>query len=214
VVVLPALQFAVLEVCRRVLDRRGQPPRWWHWRQRGPVWLAALLGGGSVLAFVGGYGPSRGADLWDESRHWEQRLDYIQSHFPPDQTWILSTDWYREFGWYLPDYHTTCIPRLLWSDEKVPPQYHNVYTTYHRSGEPKRWYYPSGYRPSPLSLPPGVRWLVFSPEMGWVYKGRQPYQTLRARDEILDWLPVAPGQQVVYGYGWWRLEPELEPAAG
>lgn len=209
IALLPPLGFAFLSLFRKALEPWGRLRPFWRWEGGGALAVGLLLCFWNGLVFLWGKGSFTVFHLQHLEHDWEMRQALLRSHFPPERTWVLSFSDFRRAAWYLPEYHVWLISLLFRDPKAFPLRCQNVYHAFQGNTEPKRWWYPSEYRPTPLALPEGVRFLVLlDEELTWVYQGEMPLRPLPKEGPRLWWLEVPPGARLTYAFGSWRLEVE------
>jgi len=205
IAILPPLGLLALYPCRAML--RSWDGRPMGWSRVGGVAVALLFVLWHGTVFIGGDGPASLDAVRKTDYAWERYTTVTREHFDPAETVLFCFGAYRQAAWYLPEYRSVIATLLYRNPDQFPIETQNVHWSQHRRIEPQRWFYPSGFRPSPIRLPEGTKHVVVLDSVDWVYGPPPP-----------DMYPVGPHGEVkaidlggptelVYDFGRWSLRP-------
>ncbi|MBI2299363.1 MAG: hypothetical protein HYU66_10550, partial [Armatimonadetes bacterium] len=197
---LPPLGYGLVEAWQWLLLRRAAEPR--------RAALALALGVALLVNNTAVFLARDQARLQAASDAWARRIGIVRRHFIPDETLLFDFGTFHEASWYLKEYRTGICTLLARPTDSIPLAAQGFFVSEHQDVEPKRWWYPSGYRGEPLKLPDRLRYLVCT--NGFLescYQGREPLRRIPETSPAVWWLPVPPGSQLHCGYLAWWLEP-------
>ena len=134
--------------------------------------------------------------LWQKQARVSEFIDEVRDKFPAEKTAVVSWEFFRRVGWYLPDYYSVYPQGAYASTHGTDPARSNIYTMYGRELEPHEWQYLRDGPIEPLVLPDEVVYIVVTPGS---------YARLSDQTGFIV-VDMESGSQ----YMWRRFEPRIE----
>jgi hypothetical protein len=142
--------------------------------------------------------------LREADSHFSELIKLTKANFSAEKSMILTCRLNTQAGYYLPDYLVYCPFPLIFSRLELPIEAQNVYITYQRQTNPKRFWIPNNFKIEPISVPDEVNTLILLEEeiAQYYHNPGRPLQEIESNlnSTKIYFLRLRPDDRIFYDY--------------